>query len=42
MIIMSDTCPGPGWKRLFAAYIICQLTGRVIVPEQGVGFWTRA
>jgi hypothetical protein len=42
MIIMSETCPGPGWKRLFADYIKCEVSGRVIVPGPREAFWTRA
>jgi hypothetical protein len=42
MILMSETCPGPGWKRLTAAFILCETTGRVIVPGPRQAFWTRA
>jgi len=42
MILMSATSPGPGWKRLHAAFIVCEATGRVIVPEPSQCFWTRA
>lgn len=42
MIIMAPTCPGRGWKRLYAAFIVCETTGRVIVPGPHDAFWTRA
>jgi hypothetical protein len=42
MILMSKTCPGPGWKRLRAAFIVCEITGRVVVPGPHEAFWTRA
>jgi hypothetical protein len=42
MILMSKTCPGPGWKRFRAAFIVCESTGRVIVPGPHEVFWTRA
>jgi hypothetical protein len=42
MIIMSETCPGPGWKRLFADYVKCEASGRVNVPGPREAFWTRA
>ena len=42
MILMSKTCPGPGWKRFRAAFIVCESTGRKIVPGPHEVFWTRA
>lgn len=42
MIIMSETWPGPGWNRLFAEYIKCEVSGRIIVPGPRQAFWTRA
>lgn len=42
MIIMRETCPGHGWKPLHVAFVRCELTGRVIVPEPHQVFWTRA
>jgi len=42
MIIMCDKCPGRGWKPLQVAFIQCEVTGRVIVPEPEQRFWTRA
>jgi hypothetical protein len=42
MIIMRDISPGPGWKLLQVAFIRCETTGRVIVPQPHQKFWTRA
>jgi hypothetical protein len=42
MIIMRDTCPGHGWKLLQVAFIVCEISGRVIVPAAHEMFWTRA
>ena len=41
MIIMSSTCPGPGWTRVYPVYIVCEQSGRVSVPEAHMAFWTR-
>ena len=41
MIIMCETCPGRGWRRLHVAYIICEITGRLTVPTSQQTFWQR-
>lgn len=41
MIIMRDACPGRGWKQMHIAFILCEASGRVIVPAPTQMFWMR-
>jgi hypothetical protein len=42
MIIKHHSCPGPGWRRLEVAFILCERSGQRIVLGPGEYLWTRA
>lgn len=41
MIIMRETCPGRGWRRLYVAFIVCEGTGQLVVPGPEQALWER-
>jgi hypothetical protein len=41
IIIRRQHCPGPGWRRVFATYVICRTSGRMDVPRSRQDFWLR-
>lgn len=41
MIVLLKHCPGPGWVRMNVKFILCHVTGQLIVPTAGESFWTR-
>ncbi|HNZ74513.1 MAG TPA: hypothetical protein PKN20_00145 [Verrucomicrobiota bacterium] len=40
-IIRSHECPGPGWRKLFVAYVIDEISGRLVLPKPPDQFWVR-
>ncbi|HEY5909004.1 MAG TPA: hypothetical protein VJA21_00215 [Verrucomicrobiae bacterium] len=40
-IIKSSQCPGPGWRKLYVAYVIDAISGRLVLPEPPEAFWIR-
>lgn len=41
MYLMSNTCPGRQWRRVNLAFIVCETSGRRIVPGPHQAFWER-
>jgi hypothetical protein len=39
MLVKSPVCPGPHWREVPVAFVLCEISGARIVPSATDRFW---